>query len=321
MSDRSLILDLLRRASDALLVEPGPGPGFDPGSKPGRDSAVELREAVVDRHLDGLRSALTREDLGEPAIAVLLELLHGAGALRAEDLAPFARTWRTRLFVKPDPYTSAAPAVVTYAAALAASGDGAGGKVADSVARDTRVWSLPVRHLMRGALSRGRDADLAAEAELVPPAHGGGQHRGKGGQAAAHALCLVRARLRGITPVEAACASLTEAPERPPYVRRGFAAAAVALESGGSGLWAHHFRTASVRALDAALRVADDGSLPVEARRRVLALADESTVPDHPRHARPIRVGGAEADRLRAVRSGVGARLDALTQVGGAPGS
>ncbi|MGW9347840.1 hypothetical protein [Nocardiopsis flavescens] len=283
-----------------------PHPGFDPEHRLGRDTALELREAVLARHLDGLRAALTRPDLSEPALAVLLELLHGAGALRPEeDLAPFARTWRKRLFVKPDTYTYAPPAVVTYAAALAASGTGAADRVVGSVLGDKRQWSLPVRLLLLGAVDRGRDADLEAEAELIPHAHGGA----KGAQAAAHALSLVRSRLRGTPPVAAACASLLEAPERPPFVRRGFATAAVALAEGGSGLSAHLFRQGSARALDAALRVARDPDLPERARRRVLDLAEESGVPDHPGHARPVRVHADEVARLRAVREEVRAGL------------
>ncbi|GAA3463828.1 hypothetical protein ACFFSW_35410 [Saccharothrix longispora] len=284
-----------------------PSPGFDPTARAGRDAAVELRETLVDRHLDGLRAALARTDLDEPAVAVLLELLHGAGALRARDLAPLARDWRTRLVVEPDPYTSAAPAVVTYAAALDALGDDTGRQVADVVARDTRAWSLPARLLLRGAWARDRDDDLAAEAELLPLAHGGDTGAGD----AAHALCLVRARLRRITPVAAACESIVEAPARPPYVRRGFASAAIALADGGTGLWSHHFRNASVRALDAALRVAGDERLPREARRVVLAVADTSTVLDHPGHARPVAASPADVDRLRALRQAVGALLEA----------
>lgn len=284
-----------------------PSPGFAPENRRGRNAAVELRETVLARHLDGLRAALAHQDLSEPALAVLLELLHGADALRPQDLAPFARTWRKRLFVKPDPYTSAPPAVVTYAAALAAQGADTAGRVADAVLRDRRRWSLPVRLLLLGAVDRGRDADLAAEAELLPRAHGGDQ----GSQAAAHALSLVRARLRGTSPVEAACASLLEAPERPPFVRRGFAAAAVALEEGGSGLWAHSFRRGSVRALEAALRVAGNGGLPVPVRRAVLDLAEESSVPDHPAQARPVRVRAEDAARLRAGREEIRSRLGA----------
>ncbi|MEU0489356.1 hypothetical protein ABZ249_09005 [Nocardiopsis sp. NPDC006139] len=279
-----------------------PSPGFDPEHRPGRDAAVELREAVVARHLDGLRAALARPDLSEPALAVLLELLHGANALRPQDLAPFARTWRKRLFVKPDPYTSAPPAVVTYAAALARLGEATADKVADTVLRDKRQWSLPVRLLLLGALDRGRDADLAAEAEILPHTHSGD----KGTQAAAHALALVRARLRGIPPVAAACASLLEAPERPPFVRRGFAHVAVAVEEGGSGLWAHHFRGGSVRALEAALRVAGNEDLPAPARLAALDLADESSALDRAGRARP-----ENAARLRAEREELRSRLRA----------
>ncbi|MFL1378901.1 hypothetical protein [Nocardiopsis protaetiae] len=282
-----------------------PSPGFDPEHRPGRNAAVELREAVVARHLEGLRAALAREDLSEPALAVLLELLHGADALRPQDLAPFARTWRKRLFVKPGPYTSAPPSVVTYAAALTRLGDGAAGRVVDAVLRDKRQWSLPVRLLLLGAVDRGRDADTAAEAELLPHAHGGT----KGTQAAAHALSLVRARLRGIPPVAAACASLLEAPERPPFVRRGFATAAVCLQESGSGLWAHHFRGNSVRALEAALRVARDEELPPRARLAVLRLAEESSVLDHPDQARPVRLGPEHAARLRAELHEIRSRL------------
>ncbi|WP_306367790.1 hypothetical protein [Nocardiopsis sp. CC223A] len=289
---------------DAVRAAVGlpPGPGFDPEHRPGRDAAIELREAVVARHLDGLRAALTRPGLSEPALAVLLELLHGANALRAQDLAPFARTWRKRLFVKPDPYTSAPPAVVTYAAALAAQGADTADRVADAVLRDARRWSLPVRLLLLGAVDRGRDADLAAEAELLPHAHGGAE----GTQAAAHALALVRARLRGTTPVAAACASVLEAPERPPFVRRGFANVAVSVAEGGSGLWAHHFRRNSVRALEAALRVAGDEDLPAPARRAVLDLADESSALDRTGRSRP-----ENAARLRAEREELRSRLRA----------
>ncbi|GLU49918.1 hypothetical protein [Nocardiopsis ansamitocini] len=282
-----------------------PSPGFDLAHGPDRNAAIELRETVVARHLDGLRAALAREDLDEPALAVLLELLSGANALRPQDLAPFARTWRKRLFVKPTPYTDAPPALVVYTAALAGVDAPAAGKVVDAVLRDKRQWSLPVRLMVHGAVGRGREEDLATEAELVAPAHGGG----KGSGAARHALCLVRARLRGITVVEAACASLLEAPEQPPYVRRGFATVAVSLAEGGTGLWEHRFRERSGRALEAALRVAGDATLPEEARRRVLRLADETTVLDRPEHTRPVRVHADEVERLRAAREEVRARL------------
>ncbi|WP_447001706.1 hypothetical protein ACRAKI_18245 [Saccharothrix isguenensis] len=304
--DAVALVDAWLAAVDEVRAALGlpPSPGFDPADKLGRDAAVEQREALVDRHLDGLRAALVREDLGEPAVAVLLELLHGAGALRAQDLAHLARDWRTRLFVEPDPYTSAAPAVVTYAAALVAAGDDTGWEVADAVARDTRPWSLPARRLLCGALVRDRADDLAAEAELVPFAHSG-EHD------AAHALCLVRARLRQVPPVTAACESIIEAPANPLYVRRGFASAAISAAEGGTGLWSHHFRRNSVRALDAALRLANQEQLPRDARRTILAVADTSTVLDHPTNARPVVAQAVDVDRLRVLRHSAGFLLEA----------
>ena len=121
----------------------------------------------------------------------------------------------------------------------------------------------------------------------------------------------MRARLRGTTPVAAACASLLEAPERPPFVRRGFAHVAVSVTEGGSGLWAHHFRKDSVRALEAALRVAGNEDLPLPVRRAVLDLAEESSVPDHPGRARPAPLTPEEATRLRMERETIRSRLQA----------
>lgn len=283
-------------AVDALRRRAGlpPAAGYDVRSSRGQKAAIAEREFVVGRHLDGLRAALRRDDLDEPAVAVLLELLYGADALTTDDLDVVAREWK-RWFVKPGTSTPAPPALVTLTVACVEAGHPEAERMRDAVLRDKRQWSLPLRLLLIGALDRGRDADLAAEAELVDLAHGGTT----GSREARYALSRVRARLRGVDPIVAACQSALEGPRRPLYIPYGFADVAIGLAQGGSGLWVHSFDDRSPRALRAALGLALDASLPWDFCRFVHHHVEESDVLDRPLDADPV----LHVDELADLRS------------------
>lgn len=260
-----------------------PSPGYDVLDAHAQHKAIAERGFLVARHLDGLLAALHRDDLDEPAAAVLLELLHGARALRAQDLEWLTGQWR-RLFVKPGECTPAPPAIVTLIVACAKAGHPATEQMLDAVLRDKRKWSLPMQMMLRGIFVRGADAEQELEAELLKAASGGDTGAGN----AKMALALMRARSRGITPVFAACQLVLEGPQNPPYVPRGFAIAAITFAEGGTGLWHHYFRQNSPRALRTALQLALDETLPVEARRLIFGHASDSRVLDQPLRAEPV---------------------------------
>ncbi|HIV58208.1 MAG TPA: hypothetical protein H9902_09655 [Candidatus Stackebrandtia faecavium] len=270
-----------------------PSPGFDVKDRAAQTAAIAHRDRMREAHRDGLRAALARRDLHEPEIAVLLELLYRGDALRPQDLAVLAKSWRKRLFVKPGTYTPAAPAVVTYAAALHAVGDAKANEVADVVARDTRTWAVPVQFLLRAALARGRDDDLETESVLAPIAAKGEPH------AAIHAVCRVRSRLWQVSPVMAACMSLLEVPAQPPYIRNGFAAAAIAFAEDEGRLSTHYFNTNSPRAFSAAMHIVRSREFPLTARLTVWKVAERSTVLTHP--TRPIPLPPEEVERVRGL--------------------
>lgn len=258
---------------DALLAEAGfpPSPGFDPEDDGDRRFATEFRERIASKHADGVRAILADPLASEPALAVALQLLHAETLLRASDLDPLRTTWKKRLFVKPDTYTPAAPAIVTFTAALIEFADPLGDSIAQVVLADTRKWSAPIRQLIRGVVA----ADQAAVDELWEIV------AATGSREAAQAYCLARARLEGISPVVVAAHSVDRLPATPRYLQRSMAYAAIAFAD-GAPWWARYFNDQSVRSLEAALRVAADRALPVDACRKLLEVADESICLRHP---------------------------------------
>lgn len=294
-------------ATDAVRRECGlpPSPGYDISDRRAQQRAVELREFMLARHRDGMLTALRRDDLDEPALAVLLELLYPAGLLSADVLDPLTVDWQERFFVEPDTYTPAPPAVVTLAVACSTAGHPRAREIVDTVVGDTRRWTEPLRLLLTGGLNWGAEADRRAAGELIEIAHSGSA-RVASGREARFALSLVTARLRGIDPVRAACQLSAEAPGSPRYIALGFAGAAIALAEGGSGLRAHSFEELSPRALRAAVALAEDESLPLAARRNLLHHAARSNLLDHPLERAYATL---PADEVAALRQ----RLEALT--------
>lgn len=303
--ERAEWLDL----ADEVLHEAGlpPSPGFDSASTLWQHRAVEQREFLIDRHLEGMRAALRGDAPGEPAVAVLLEILYGGGVLDAQTLDAATRDWRERLFVKPATYTPAAPAVVTLAVACSAAGHPMAHEIVQTVLGDERAWSAPHRMLLRAGLNWGPEADARAAKEFEDLANGGGDHSGT----ARHALARITARLRGVGQVLAACELAASCPQKPLYVPLGYASAAIGFASGGTGLYAHRFEDDSPRALRAALALADDDRLPVVARRHVLHLASDTKVLDRPLERRHAIMAADEIERLRETMSRIRARLGA----------
>lgn len=257
-----------------------PSPGFDVSSTFAHKSVIENREYMLRVHLDGMRAALRDAALNEPSAAVLLEIVHTAGALTSDELDVLLRDWRKRLFVRPDTYTPAPPAVVTLAIAALEAGLPEGATITSALRGDKRKWTQKHRLAVIGA----RDSDTETEALLFQQEEQmvGGD---RGSLHIRHALVRVSARRRGIDPIQCAAELLLAAPAHPAYLARDYAAIMIALAEPGSALWAHSFRDRSTNALKAALSVADDDSLPIQARQVVLDLAQETRVLTDPKRA------------------------------------
>ncbi len=258
---------------DTLLVQAGfpPSAGFDPESRFDQDFATEFRERIASEHPEGVRAILADPLASEPALAVALQLLHTEKLLRVADLTPLRNTWKKRLLVKPDTYTPAAPAIVTFTAALNEFSDPLGGTVAQVVLADTRKWSAPIRQLLQGILTPDQSAVDELWKVIAATAN----------REAAHAYCIAQARVEDTSPMVVAASSIERLPEAPGYLRRCMADAAIAFAD-GAPLHARYFGTQSLRSLDAALRVSADHTLPIAARRLILEFADTSICLSHP---------------------------------------
>ncbi|MUM19801.1 hypothetical protein FZI91_04920 [Mycobacterium sp. CBMA271] len=259
---------------DALLREANfpPSPGFDPENSVDRQFATEFRERITSKHADGVRAILADPLAREPALAVALQLLHTEKLLRASDLDPLRKTWKKRLFVKPDTYTPAAPAIVTFLGALIEFSDPLGDSIAQVVLADTRKWSAPIRQFIQGLIA----ADQTAVDELWEIVATTGNHE------AAQAYCLARARLEGISPTAVAADSIERLPKTPKYLRSCMATPAIAFAD-GTPLWArHYYNDMSLRRIDAALRVAADPTLPVAIRREAQRMVGTSAYLEYP---------------------------------------
>ncbi|OHU21919.1 hypothetical protein BKG76_15330 [Mycobacteroides franklinii] len=259
---------------DMVLAQAGfpPSPGFDPEDRSDRNFAIEFRERFASKHPEGVRAILADPLASEPALAVALQLLHTEKLLRASDLDPLRKTWKKRLFVKPDTYTHAAPAIVTFAAALIEFSDPLGDTVAQGVLADTRKWSASIRQFIQGVVATDQDA-IDQLWEIVATT---------GNDEAAQAYCLARARLEGISPMAVATDSIERLPKNPEHRRSCMATPAIAFAD-GTPLWAHYYyNDSSLRRIDAALRVIADTALPVAIRRRVQHLAGTSHCLEYP---------------------------------------
>ena len=142
-------------------------------SRPAQDRAIEQGEYFIENHLAGLLAVLQSDELTEPALAVLLELLYPAGVLTSEVLDPLLSQWKQRFFVKPDTYTPAAPAVVTLVVACTRAGHPKAAEILRTVMNDTQKWSEPHRYLLRDGLDWGETGDLQALDELSEVANSG----------------------------------------------------------------------------------------------------------------------------------------------------
>ncbi|MFJ2370982.1 hypothetical protein [Microbacterium sp. NPDC087665] len=274
-------------------------PGFDLRTRFAHDAVIEERDYMLATHLDGMRAALRDPAVDEPSAAVLLEIVDGAGALASEDIDVLLQGWRKRLFVKPGTYTPAPPAVVTLAIAAEAAGKPEAAKIVDALRHDKRAWARAHRYAIVGAL----DGDAETEAQLLEDQATivGGEQGSRAGQ---HALVRVAARRRGVDPIHAAAELLCQA-SGPRYVTRHYAETMVSLAMPGSDLWPFAFRTRSMIALQSALRVVADDGLPIDARRRVFEIAQESSVLSHPDRAYS-RPHPSDIERLRGDMTRVG---------------
>lgn len=289
---------------DAVLAQAGlpPSAGFDPEDGSDRNFAIEFRERFASKHPEGVRAILADPLSSEPALAVALQLLHTQKLLHASDLDPLRKTWKKRLFVKPDTYTHAAPAIVTFIAALIEFSDPLGDSVAQVVMADTRKWSAPIRQFIQGLVATDQDA----VDELWEIVAAGGNHE------AAQAYCLARARLEGISPTAVAADSIERLPKTPEYLRSCMATPAIAFAD-GTPLWAHHYyNDSSLRRVDAALRVMTDTALPVTIRRKVQSMVGTSRCLEYPDSMRRYQQLPADAVVLAQRRAAVPEIRDAV---------
>ncbi|WP_437582681.1 hypothetical protein ACSAGD_10485 [Paramicrobacterium sp. CJ85] len=270
---------------DDVRAEVGlpPHPGFDPEQPVSRIMAHDVREYMLATHCEGMRQALRRPNLSEPAAAALLDLLYPAGLHNDDALDTLLVEWRMRWFVKPAEHTLAPPALVTLLAAARDAERPEAQAMISAVEKDTRKWTVPLKDALIVVLDRGADADAEAEAHLARRAFSGDD----GSESARFALCAVRARRRGITPLVSAVELLDESPERPGYISRGFALAALVHADAGSHLWPRAFDVRSKRAVASALSLAQDDSLSERARLTILELATESMLFTEPSELRP----------------------------------
>lgn len=255
-----------------------PHPGFDVESSLAQQVALEVREYMLRHHTEGLRGALRRDDLSEPAAAVLLELLYPAGALTEDDVDELLTSWKTRWFVKPGTYTPAPPAVLTLAVAAEQLRHRQAEAVVAAIMKSKRAWVMPLKHALMAARVQGDAADADAEAQLAPCALQSSNYS----ESAAFALVAVRARRRGTPQVRAASDLILESPETPGYIARGFAMAAISSADAGSHLGHTRINKRSPRAFRAALSIAEEDTLPVRTRLSVLKIAAESRMLQDP---------------------------------------
>ena len=251
-----------------------PRPVFDPENRRERKDAVERHEELVraPEQVEHLRARLSDPSASEPALAVCLELLFLAGQLRLEDVDPLRRGWRKRLFVKPDPYSGAPPALLNVTRVLVRSGDPLGKTIAQRVIDDPRRWSTGLGYLVLGEFF-----DDGAGADRLWSAATSNEVRAFGTLSAARGYVLLDARRTKTPPVRAAARAHAAAPSFPPYVRSHFAGCAVALADPDRPLWHYGpFHPRSARWLRAALDVLEDHGLPEEFRGAVLDTARES---------------------------------------------
>ena len=86
---------------------------------------------------------------------------------------------------------------------------------------------------------------------------------------------LLESRLTGRAPARLLAEAIPGLPEQPGFIRRGFAQCAIAFAD-VAPLWSRFFDRHSMRAFAAAMGLAADESLPVEARQAILNVADGS---------------------------------------------
>ncbi|MEP7763480.1 hypothetical protein [Sanguibacter sp. 25GB23B1] len=288
------VLDAWDDAARTAFADAGapPWPGFGVGSARSRARTHEATTQLDAWQADALRAHLTRTDATETELATCLELLLVTGALRVADLDPLRTGWRRRLFVTPDTYSSARPAVVTFASALLRAGDPLGDEVARVVLADPRGWAAGPRHLVL-AETGGPDASARLWAAAMTD--------GPGSRQAAHGWVTLDARTYG-HPVAAAAArgwaSVTE--PGPLWRRYQLVDAAICHADPDRPVWGATHRTGSVRQVGAALDLAADPAHPAAMRRRALEVATRSSVLGAPTEAEPAAVDVELATRLRA---------------------
>ncbi len=290
---------------DMIREEAGlpPHAGYDHRMGSRRERVIEQREFFVSRHLDGLKAVVLEEGLSEESLAILLYLLHDAGEVDWEILdALLARDWRAAIFVEPDRYSCAPPAILTLAAAAHGQGHPRAGEIIETVRADTREWSEAIRLLFCALFDESSVGDVAFQDGLMARVEDGEA----GARESAHALAIVRARRDGVTPAEAACKLATEGGRGAWTVPVEFSGVAVCLEEDRTSLHSRFFDEHSPRMLRAAMKLANDETLPLRARKQIFKLAERSSIWEHPTqrqhatmHLDELRKLEATRDRLR----------------------
>jgi hypothetical protein len=297
------VLTAWDHAARTVCAEAGtpPWPGFGVGGARSRARAHETTTHLHAWQADALRAHLARTDATETELATCLELLLVAGALRATDLDPLRAGWRRRLFVTPDTYSSARPAVVTFATALLRAGDPLGDEVARVVLADSRAWTAGTQHLLL-AETGGQDASERLWAAAMVD--------GPGSRQAAHGWVTLDARTWGHPVAVAAARGWTSVTEPGPLWRRyQLVDAAICHAEPHRPAWRTTHGTGSVRQVRAALDLAADRAHPEGMRRRALEVATRSRVLGAPTEAEPAAVDIEVATGLRARAEALGREL------------